>query len=159
MSYSYQISPLKEFPQLAEPLGKAIYFQWIEMYEFQRKTEREVIDTVISRAVDDRIPCTIIANNFGELLGSVTLKLTEGTEFPSLSPWLAGVFVLPQFRGLGVGTVLVQSVEKLAKDKFGVIELFLYTSTAKGLYEKLGYTVFSKSEKDGILVEYMKKRL
>lgn len=159
MSRSYQIALLKEFPVLVEPLGQAIYSEWREMYEFQGKTEREVVETVQSRAVHDRIPCTMIAHDCGVLMGSVTIKISEGSDFPHLSPWLAGVFVLPQYRGLGIGKALVKSAEDFAKEKISVSELFLYTSSAQGLYEKLGYTVFSQNVKDGKVVVYMKKRL
>ncbi len=154
-----EYSFLKEHAHFAHVLGVEIYSEWKQMYDFQGKTRTEVIETVKSRAVDDCIPVTMIAHKNGELFGSVTLKTHEGTDFPELSPWLAGVFVRPQFRGKGIGIGLVNYAEQIARVRFGVTQLFLYTSSARKLYERLGYTIFSQTEKDGKIVEYMEKQL
>lgn len=150
---------LSEYTELAEMLGREIYREWESMYRVQGKTESDVVATVKSRAVDNEIPLTMIAHENGALCGSVTLKVNEGDEFPELTPWLAGVFVLPQFRGKGIGRSLVTFAEMVASEKFGVRKLYLYTSTAAGLYSALGYCVFAQAEKDGKVVEYMEKEL
>ncbi len=154
-----QYSFLKESPQYIDLLGAEIYREWDSMYKFQGKTEAEVIDTVRSRAVTDRIPLTMIAHENGTLLGSVTLKTSEGDDFPELSPWLAGVFVLPSYRGRNIGWNLVDFAEQVARDNFGVKKLFLYTSTAENLYLRKGYRCFSEKMKDGKIVKYMEKDL
>ena len=55
-----------------------------------------------------------------------------------LTPWLAGVFVEPAFRGRGYATVLVRRVEAFATAA-SVPVLWLYTSTAEPLYARLGW--------------------
>ncbi len=57
---------------------------------------------------------------------------------PDLTPWLAGVFVLPAFRGHGYATALAQRVEALALAA-SVPVLWLYTSTAEPLSVRLGW--------------------
>src|SRR4051794_35805744 len=57
---------------------------------------------------------------------------------PELSPWLAGVFVDPPFRGHGHAIALVRQVEDAARAA-GIATLWLHTEHASGLYEKLGW--------------------
>ena len=58
---------------------------------------------------------------------------------PDLSPWLAGVFVNPPFRGRGHAAALVRRIEDFARAR-GVETLWLHTEHAAGLYAKLGWT-------------------
>jgi GNAT superfamily N-acetyltransferase len=57
---------------------------------------------------------------------------------PDLTPWLAGVFVQPAFRGRGYATALVRRVEAFASAA-SVRTLWLYTWTAEPLYARLGW--------------------
>jgi GNAT superfamily N-acetyltransferase len=55
-----------------------------------------------------------------------------------LTPWLAGVLVLPPFRGRGHSARLVKHVEAVAAAA-GVPTLWLYTWTAEPVYARLGW--------------------
>jgi predicted GNAT family acetyltransferase len=55
-----------------------------------------------------------------------------------LTPWLAGVFVEPAFRGRGYATALVRRVEAFAAAA-SVPTLWLYTATAEPLYARMGW--------------------
>ena len=57
---------------------------------------------------------------------------------PDLTPWLAGVFVEPEFRGRGHASALVRRVEACAQAA-RVGTLWLYTTKAEGLYLRLGW--------------------
>ena len=59
-------------------------------------------------------------------------------ERPDLTPWLAGVYVNPPYRGRGHAVRVVSQVEQAAIAE-AVGALWLYTSTAPGLYRKLGW--------------------
>lgn len=148
---------LEEHPDYAEQLGEAIYYQWEEMYTRQGKSVSEVIETVKSRATSESIPCTMIALDGDTLLGSVTLKVNDFVDHPELSPWIAGVFVLPEHRGKGYGKGLVLHAEKIASKKFDVKTTYLYTGSASGLYEKIGYTVFETVDRGDKVLTLMKK--
>ena len=140
-------------------LGREIYSQWIDMYTRQNKSVDDVIKTVESRAVTDTIPLTMIALEGDTLLGSVTLKVSDFSAHPELTPWLAGVFVLPQYRKQGVGSKLIGFAENIAKEKFNVETLYLYTGSASGLYEKLGYKTFETVDRGDKILTLMKKEL
>ncbi len=55
-----------------------------------------------------------------------------------LTPWLAGLFVRPAFRGRGHATALVRRVEASAAAA-SVPVLWLYTATAESFYARLGW--------------------
>lgn len=57
---------------------------------------------------------------------------------PDLTPWLAGVFVEPAFRGRGYASALVRQVEAFARTA-SVPALWLYTLKAEALYARLGW--------------------
>ncbi|WP_149539609.1 GNAT family N-acetyltransferase [Siccirubricoccus phaeus] len=57
---------------------------------------------------------------------------------PDLTPWLAGLFVLPECRGRGHGAALVRQVEGFAR-RSGVPVLWLYTLAAEPFYLRLGW--------------------
>lgn len=106
------------------------------------------------RTFRDRIPTTYVAFDGDELLGSVTLVEHDMCTHQDLSPWLAGVYVKPDRRQQGVGSVLVRhAVGKVAE--MGIRRLYLYTHSARGFYEKLGWYYIGDDYYEGRLVSIM----
>ena len=77
---------------------------------------------------------------------------------PQLTPWLAGVFVKPQFRGKGIGSALVRRIEAEGRS-LGVSTLHLYTPNAESLYERLGWSLTERCEYRNTNVVVMSKKL
>ncbi len=150
---------LADCKEQADKLGEAVYYQWEEMYKRQGKTVSEVTDTVKARAVTDAIPLTMVALENGTVCGSVTLKVNDFADYPDLTPWLAGVFVMPDSRGRGISKGLIAFAEKVAYEKFGKNELYLYTGSASTLYSKLGYKIFDTVHRGDKTLTLMRKGL
>jgi GNAT superfamily N-acetyltransferase len=86
----------------------------------------------------DCIQTTYVAMDGNELLGSVTLVDHDMSTYMELSLWLAGLYVKPTMRGQGIGTALTKhAIFSVARMGFNC--LYLYTESARGLYEKLGW--------------------
>jgi GNAT superfamily N-acetyltransferase len=102
----------------------------------------------------DRIPATYVALDGDELLGSVTLVEHDMSTHLDLSPWLAGVYVKPERRGQGVGSKLVRYATECAA-RMGVERLYLYTRSAQGFYEKLGWQHLADDHYEGRRVSIM----
>lgn len=114
-----------------------------------------------------RYRCSLTAVLDGVPVGLATLflqpyrKLAHQCEF--------GIIVSDEARNEGVGTLLIQSLEKLAKDTFHIelIHLQVYQDNpAKRLYERLGYKEYGYQahwikEPDGTYVgrTFMEKEL
>jgi GNAT superfamily N-acetyltransferase len=75
-----------------------------------------------------------------------------------LTPWLAGVFVEPDWRGRGYATELVRRVETFASAA-SVPILWLYTWTAEPLYARLGWQRVGLEQDRGQEVVLMTRHL
>jgi GNAT superfamily N-acetyltransferase len=94
------------------------------------------------------IPTTYVALDGDELLGSVTLNERDTSTHRDLSPWLSGLYVKPAARGRGVASGLARHAVRRAA-KMGVPRLYLYTHSARGLYEKLGWRAIAEDHYEG----------
>jgi len=83
-----------------------------------------------------------IAN--GEPVGTCLLVESEIEPNHDVSPWLAGLFVVPEFRRKGAGAVLVRAIEDQARQR-GFSRLYLYTTDAAGFYAMLGWSVLDRT--------------
>jgi len=63
---------------------------------------------------------------------------------PDLSPWLAGVFVAPEHRRLGIGAALVRRIMEEAR-RLHVPKLYLYTVESTVFYAGLGWSFLEKA--------------
>jgi GNAT superfamily N-acetyltransferase len=83
-------------------------------------------------------PIAFIALENGTPIGTASLVDNDLEECPQLSPWLAGLFVLPQHRRCGHGAHLVS----LATDhtrRGGSAKLHLFTPDRQAFFRKLGW--------------------
>ena len=60
---------------------------------------------------------------------------------PDLSPWLAAVYVAPEFRHNGIGSKLVRAVMQEAV-VLGLDRIYLFTPNKINFYNRLGWQFF-----------------
>ena len=108
-------------------------------------------------AQSNDVPFMVVAYDNDQLIGSAALVLEDMRTRKDLSPWLASVFVKPEFRKSGIATVLVSHIEDEAT-RLGIEKLFLYTEHARGLYLKLGWSDIEQCEYQGVNVAIMFKQ-
>jgi N-acetylglutamate synthase-like GNAT family acetyltransferase len=106
---------------------------------------------------DDLVPSTFVALE-DQLLGSAAIIEHDMDTRPDLSPWLASVFVAPEYRCKGVGSKLVMHVMKKAKEA-GIPVLYLFTPDKERFYQKLGWQTISNETYRGHLVPVMRVNL
>ena len=80
----------------------------------------------------------LLAEVDGKPAGSCLFVREEIDPKHDLTPWLAALYVAPEFRGRSVATTLVRAIEEHARN-VGCKQLYLYTITAEPLYAKLGW--------------------
>ena len=111
-----------------------------------------------NRTSRDRVPMTFVAiDGVGEPIGSVTLvehDMPDRADLQHLTPWIAGTFVVPGERGTGVGTALMRHAVTEAS-RIDVPQVYLYTSSARGFYERLGWAVLRDDAYEGEQVTIM----
>jgi GNAT superfamily N-acetyltransferase len=91
----------------------------------------------------------LVAKADGEPIGTCLLVESEIEPNHDVSPWLAGLFVVPGHRRKGAGAVLVRAIEDQARQR-GVSRLYLYTTAAVGFYARLGWSVLDRTHWKGL---------
>ncbi len=131
-----RIENIADYPDLVETIARWHFQEWGHSDPHGSiATWTEGLRTRMNR---ERIPATYIAFDADELLGSVTLNDHDMSTRPDLSPWLAGLYVIPARRKQGIGSALVDHAVRSAS-WMGVTRLYLYSESARGLYDKLGW--------------------
>ncbi len=99
----------------------------------------------------DRLPLQLVALVEQRLVGVAMLKKHElRAVHPELSNWLGSVFVDARFRSKGIGSLLVQRIEQLARD-LDIRVLHLQTEDLSGgLYARLGWKPSHTVEYEGV---------
>ena len=115
-------------PEFVEPLALALFEEW---HDFAPWSSLDKIRAYYAQCINgDNLPLAFAAvNNEGRLMGSAALKRFDMACFPEYEYWLGDVFVLPQFRGLGVGRQLVSFCLDKARE-LGLPHLYLYPAAA-----------------------------
>ena len=84
-------------------------------------------------------PQCFVRLDAGVPVGTASLVARDLDAWPDLTPWLAGVYVVPEARGRGHVRALIGAAEAAGRAA-GVPELWLHTRTAERLYARAGWT-------------------
>ncbi|WP_423823735.1 GNAT family N-acetyltransferase [Salinisphaera sp. SPP-AMP-43] len=103
------------------------------------------------------VPSVFVASRQGQPVGTASLVSQDMNARPELTPWLASVYVVPEARGQGIASALVQRVEREARHA-GVERLYLYTPDQQRLYQRLGWQAQEHLEYRGEHVTLMTRR-
>jgi N-acetylglutamate synthase-like GNAT family acetyltransferase len=150
-----QILDLREEPQHIHILAEWHHHQWSSLNPDGSLEKR--IAKMQDYLSDDFVPSTLIAKT-DKLLGSAAIVENDMDTKPELTPWLASVFVAPQYRNQGIGSQLVKQLMDEAKQA-GIETIYLFTPDQVNFYQKLGWEVFSSEEYRGHSVTVMRIRL
>ncbi len=104
------------------------------------------------------IPQTLVLLVDDQPVGTASLTAQDLDERPDLTPWLAGVFVVPHARGRGYAGQLITAVEQQAR-KASVSTLWLYTNTAERIYARAGWQTIETVQHDGKPFALMRRDL
>lgn len=152
---SWRIEHLADHPDLIRELAALHHAEWGHMRpdrSLDARTER--LRKACGRG---GVPTVVVALDDGGLLGSAMLIANDMETRPDLTPWLAGVFVLPAHRGRGLGAALVARIEGEAAAA-GAAHLYLYTPGARAFYERLGWRAIEETDHLGHRVTIMSVR-
>lgn len=131
---------LAEFPQLIPAVGELRWQEW--GHEPGREQRQWWVDVTAREAGRDRLPVTWVAiDEQGDALGAVGLGEFDIEERRDRSPWVLGMIVRPDRRGLGVGARLMARLEGWA-GSHGYERAWVATGGhAVDFYRKCGWQV------------------
>lgn len=110
--------------------------------EFVEKTSSKMtfleVKKFFSNTKMDEFPITLIALEDGKCIGTVSIFENDLKTQDLYKPWLASLYTKPEFRGKGVGQILITETLKVVKD-LGYKELYLRTENAAEYYKNRGW--------------------
>ncbi|MGQ4879242.1 GNAT family N-acetyltransferase [Billgrantia sp. LNSP4103-1] len=107
---------------------------------------------------DGGVPSVFVAMEGDQPVGTAALLAEDMDSRRELTPWLASVFVLPEWRGQGIASRLVRRVEEEAAAS-GVDRFYLFTPDQQALYRRLGWRDLEELSYRGEEVTIMVRRL
>jgi GNAT superfamily N-acetyltransferase len=138
-----EIEYLVDVPYYLHVVASWVFREWCR----EDGSVEKVLSRYKQRLSRGRIPLTLVALRDGTPVGIISLVLDELPTRPDLFPWLGSLYVVPGYRGNGIGRLLVRRAEFIAQE-LGVGMLFVFTDSLGDLCEKEGW-VYIGDEPDG----------
>lgn len=131
---------------------------WREWGIRRGRTQAQVTAGVTGRTAPQGPEQTFVLLDHGQPAATASFVHHDLDPRPDLTPWLASVFVHPDFRGRGHAPRVVGAVEASARAA-GIATLYLDTNTAAPLYARLGWVAFDEALDLGEVVTLMRRDL
>ncbi|PRY66544.1 acetyltransferase (GNAT) family protein [Vreelandella songnenensis] len=122
------------------------------------RTFVEAVEETRQECGEQGVPSLFVALAGGVAVGTASLVADDIPCRPELTPWLASVFVRPEWRGRGIASRLVQRVEQEARES-GIEHFYLYTPDQQALYRRLGWQDIERLAYGGEAVTIMVRQL
>lgn len=152
-----EVKYLCDYPEYADAVVHWIYG------EFAVKDHEGIalakVKAVFHHTHLDSFPITLIAIVDDKCVGAISLFENDLKNQQVLSPWLASLYVVPEYRSRGIAKKLIDEVKAIAK-KLGFEILYLRTEEAAEYYKKLGWIFVAKTQDEkGKATNVFKARL
>lgn len=132
---SLSVTTIRERPDLLPIVAEWLWREWWEGWG----RTLEQTQTIYAQCVATvGAPQTFILLEDDVPVGTVTMARKDLDERPDLTPWLAGVFVVPDRRGRGYVKLLFAEFEEACRAA-SVETAWLYTNTAEHIYIRAGW--------------------
>ncbi len=139
---------IKKFSSLSREqvleLANIHYNHWVKFNPAMKLDEAK--EKFLSYSTDN-LPFGLVLLDKNQIVGFCVLKKENLKKYPELSPWISNLIILPEFRGMGYGTKLMNAAFK-ELTKLGYKKIYLWTDQAPRFYEKLGYKFEKEIEKN-----------
>lgn len=122
------------------------------------KTLQDAVASFSGSRRDD-LPLTLLACSAeDDLLGMVSLWASDCPLRPCLTPWAASLYVKPDGRGHGIGTLLFAKIQHEAR-RLGIKRLHLMTQHSETTYAAQGWVTFDRIDGPGSMQDAVLMRI
>lgn len=108
--------------------------------------------------VADKSLTVLCAKRNGVVVGAGALVTCDLPTRTDLTPWIAGVWVSEDRRGLGIATKLTVALQEKAKE-LNCQSIYLFTYNAQTLYVRLGWKYKESSSFEGKPITIFEKKI
>jgi N-acetylglutamate synthase-like GNAT family acetyltransferase len=134
---AFLIRPLREIPEAGRLLAQAFKDGWPDFFVDRSAEEIEEVLFVEGSELP-AMPAILVASQDGRIAGTVALRARSVETHEHLGPWVTGLWVAPDRRGLGLGRELLSAITEEAAAR-GHREIYAVTNTARWLFTKMGW--------------------
>lgn len=126
---------------------------WHEFYRNVQLSNYEYWD----HTIENKELLYLAITGEGEVIAAIGVcDFDDLEEFRHLKPWICAFVVREDLRGLGIGTKVLEEMEKKIYH-FEITEFYLWTEDKKDFYIKRGYREIDQLLKPGRTLHIMKK--
>jgi len=145
---------LSEVPELSNIIAKWYYDEWgTDNASMTLEAMHDIVQK--KTANNDQLPLSLVIFVDDHIAGVAELKYRENKNFPEYTHWLGGIFVAPQYRGLGLASKLINKAKAVA-EKLNVKQLYLQTEPKNiRLYEGHNFKQLHTADHMGIQTTIM----
>ena len=140
-----QIVRIADRPDLVPLVAQWLWDEW---HQDAGDTFESLRDAVAASVSPSGPPQTFVLLVDDQPVGTASLVAHDLDERPHLTPWLAGVLVVPQARGQGHAIHLIQAVEVACRSA-GVGTVWLHTADAERVYARAGWHTVEVVQRQG----------
>jgi len=148
------ISRLCDAFSFAPILAAAHAQEWGHLYENWNQSVA-LADFEGEKAGSDLPTTWVIHQTSGTPIGSISLVKDDLPGFADLNPWLASLYVFPEFRGRGLGKLLVQQALGFLRQQ-NFPHAYLFTEDQVPFFSNFGFSIHGPAQANGHLVTIMK---
>ena len=132
------------------------YGEWGDLYPGE--TLESFKTELYASLSPEPVPATFIAIDNGVLLGSISVLHKDMDIDAPWTPWLANLYVNPDYRQRGIGKQLIQYLLEYCT-AHAINQLYLFTPASRTYYESLGWKVLKSLRYHGQEVDIMHRAL
>ena len=150
LNTNFQVFHLFELPHLRIQVATMIHDEfWSDVVDASPDLMAKRLEMA---GADNSLPLCLIATVNDDPVGVVNLIDYDDPNPRVGRPWLAGLVVMPDWRGQGLGSMLVKTVLEDAR-RLGETEVFLGTESPQ-FYERLGANRYKQLRVDFWLMHF-----
>jgi GNAT superfamily N-acetyltransferase len=146
-----ELTQLSECPEHLLDVGTWIYEEW---WKRRNNSSESVLRWLRTHTEKNIVPFTVVAVVGGNPVGSCCVIENDCVYRPQYAPWVAAVYVKPEFRRRGVASKLLQEAARIAA-RVPVEGLYIdcHVKTVP-VYERSGWTIFEREvgDKDSVVM-------
>ena len=148
------LKQLSERREHLETVGCWIYEQW---WSRRGNSPEDVFNWLRTHAKLDTVPYTVIALADGEPVGSCCVIENDCIHRPQYAPWVAAVYVRPDFRRRGIASMILNEAASIAaRARIEGLYIDCLAVTAS-VYEKNGWAIYEREVGDKESVVMLRK--